>query len=74
LNQEAAELLRRAINLTADPIREGWCWFDLAKTLNWLRATNSDVETAFLKACSLLPNELLINSTYEEWRNRKGQR
>lgn len=74
LNQEAAEFLRRAIRLTDDSTREGWCWFDLARTLDWLRAPKSEVETAFLKACSLLQNEPLINSTYDKWRNRKDQR
>ena len=33
LNGQAAELLRRAIQLTDDPAREAQCWSDLASTL-----------------------------------------
>jgi len=72
LNQEAAELLRRAIQLTDDPKREGWCWFDLAKTLDWLRSPRSEIEAAFLRACSLLPGESLIHSSYERWKSRNN--
>jgi ATP-dependent DNA helicase RecG len=74
LNQEAAELLRKAIQLTDDPKREGWCWLDLARTLDWLRSPRSEVEAAFLRACSLLPGESLIHSTYERWKNRNDRR
>jgi ATP-dependent DNA helicase RecG len=72
LNQEAAEFLRKAIQLTDDPVREGWCWFDLAKTLDWLRSPRSEVEAAFLKACTLLHDESLIRRALEKWKNRNN--
>lgn len=74
LNREAAELLRRAIQLSEDPVREAWCWFDLAKTLSWLRAPHSEVEAAFLKARSLLPNEPRFVSAYQSWKQRGRRR
>ncbi len=74
LNQEAVELLRRAIQLTDDPRREGWCWFDLANTLDWLRNSRSEVQEAFLKARLLLPGESLIQEAYGKWESRNNRR
>lgn len=70
LNNEAAELLRRAIQLSDDPIRTAWCWFDLAQTLEWLRAPSSEVETAFLKALSLRPTEPKFERAYKQWKEK----
>jgi ATP-dependent DNA helicase RecG len=72
LNTEAAELLRRAIQLSDDPIREAWCWFDLARTLAWLRSPNNEVEAAYLKARALLPQERRFESGYAQWKDRSG--
>ena len=69
LNQDAAELLRRAIQLTTDQTREAWCWFELAGTLRWLRAPNTEVEEAFLKALSLRPEEPRFERGYKRWRD-----
>jgi len=74
LNREAAELLRRAIQLSKDEVRTAWCWFDLARVLDWLRSPKSEVETAFLKSRSLKPNETIFSDKYEEWKNKKGRR
>jgi ATP-dependent DNA helicase RecG len=73
LNREAAELLRRAIQLTDDSDREAWCWFELAQALYWLGAPNSEVESAYLKAQSLLPKERRFKDSYEEWRRRRSR-
>ena len=70
LNRQAAELLRRAISLTDDPTRKAWCWFDLARTLAWLREPKSDVEQAYLQAMSLKPDENRFRERYHEWRSR----
>jgi ATP-dependent DNA helicase RecG len=70
LNRQAAELLRRAIQLTDDPLRKAWCWFDLARVLNWLREPGADVENAYLQAMSLKPNEERFKAGYEQWRSR----
>ncbi|MFH1741633.1 MAG: RNA-binding domain-containing protein [bacterium] len=76
LDREAAELLRRAIQLSDDAAREAWCWFDLARVLDWLRSPNNEVEAAFLKARSLLPDEPRFVQGYEQWQSkmRKGSR
>jgi ATP-dependent DNA helicase RecG len=67
LNREAAELLRRAIQLSTDPVRQAWCWFDLAKTLRWLDAPRSEIEAAFQKAISLSPEESRFRDGYRAW-------
>jgi ATP-dependent DNA helicase RecG len=75
LSREAAELLRKAIHLSDDQVRKAWCWYDLAKVLNWLREPTSEVEAAFLQAQALLPGEPRFKSAYEEWkRNADGKR
>ncbi|MCK5242000.1 putative DNA binding domain-containing protein [bacterium] len=70
LNQEAVELLRRAIQLTEDTTRKAWCWFDLARALDWLRDSTSVIEEAYLKARSLLPEEQRFETGYEEWKKK----
>ena len=70
LNRQAAELLRRAISLTDDPTRKAWCWFDLARTLAWLREPKSDVDQAYRQAMSLKPDENRFRERYHEWRSR----
>lgn len=72
LNREAAELLRRAIQLADDPVRLAWCWFDLAKTLDWLKSARSEVEAAYMAAVALLPAEPRFRKWYQNWKNRTG--
>ncbi len=69
LNREAAELLHRAIQLTSDPVREAWCWFELAGVLNWLRDPKSQVEEAYLRALAIRPNEPRFREGYERWKS-----
>lgn len=70
LNQEAAELLRRAIQLSDDNVRTAWCWFDLARTLIWLGSPETQILNAFSKAMELLPNESLFKNSYDNWNAR----
>ena len=71
LNRDAEELLRRAIQLADDPTRQAWCWFELARTLRWLRASNTEVEQAFLTAISLRPEETHFERVYQQWKERQ---
>lgn len=68
LNQEAAELLRRAIQLSDDKVRTAWCWYDLARTLSWLGSPESDILNAYSKAMELLPDETIFKENYENWK------
>ena len=70
LNKDAVELLRRTIQLTTDPTREAWCWFELAKTLRYLGASNKEVEHAFLNAIARRPEEHRFKDEYEQWKGR----
>ena len=74
LNRQVAELLRRAIQLTDDPVREAWCWLDLATTLSWLREPRADVEGAYLQAISLMPEERKFSDAYKGWRQSRHRR
>jgi ATP-dependent DNA helicase RecG len=67
LNREAVELLRRAIQLSDDMVRNAWCWFDLAKTLKWLRAPETEIAQAYHKAMELLPDEERFRVSYEAY-------
>lgn len=71
LNKEATELLRRAIQLSTDETRQAWCWYDLARAQNWLRAPESEVEAAYLRAMALLPQEKRFKESFEAWRQRR---
>lgn len=72
LNSDAAELLRRAIQLSDDPVRSAWCWYNLARTLDWLGAPDSEVEAAYIQARSLLPNEPTFATAHEQRKDKTG--
>jgi ATP-dependent DNA helicase RecG len=74
LNEQAVELLRRAIQLATDPVRKAWCLIDLAKTLDWLRVPKGEVEAAYQTAIGLLPAEPRFTELYEKWQERQGKR
>ena len=74
LNRQAAELLRRAIQLTDDRVRKAWCWFDLAGTLAWLREPKADVEHAYLQAISLREDEPIFKAGYDRWLTNRDRR
>lgn len=71
LNRETVELLRRAIQLSTDSVRNAWCWFDLARNLMRLRAPETEILQAFSKAKELLPDEPRFNEWYQDWKNRR---
>ena len=70
LLNESAEMYRRAIQLTADDVRRGWCWFRLAEIYQHLRRSRTDVELAFQQASALLPNERVIQEQIDIWEKR----
>lgn len=69
--REAAELLRRAIQLSQDPIRQAWCWSHLAQALSRLRKPASEIEEAYLRAIDLRPDEPRFRKWYEQWKARR---
>jgi ATP-dependent DNA helicase RecG len=69
LNQEAQELLNRVIQLAENPVRTAWAWYDLARTLAWLGAPESDVRNAVSMAIQLLPAE----DRFARWLNSRGE-
>jgi ATP-dependent DNA helicase RecG len=70
LNQEAVELLRKAIGLTGDSTKKAWCWLELARSLDWLGAPNNETREAFLKARPQLSNEPSFINAYERWQSK----
>jgi ATP-dependent DNA helicase RecG len=63
LNREALELLHRVVQLSDSPARSAWAWFDIARTLGWLRAPETEVQQACSRAIELLPEE----PRFKEW-------
>ena len=57
LLREARTLLERVIRLDASPTRHAWAWYELARTLQWLRAPVREIEEAYRRAIELLPEE-----------------
>ncbi|MBN1592963.1 MAG: hypothetical protein JW941_06940 [Candidatus Coatesbacteria bacterium] len=68
--KEAEELLRRAIQLTDDPIRLAWCWADLSRALSALDRPESEVEEAYVRAIGLAPDEVRFRTWYEKWKSK----
>ena len=54
---EARTLLERVIQMEASPVRHAWAWRELARTLRWLGMPAREVEHAYQRAISLLPDE-----------------
>lgn len=71
LNRDAVELLRRVIQLSNDNIRNAWSWYDLARTLVWLRAPETEILQAYSKAMELLPYESRFKESYEAWKRNQ---
>lgn len=74
LTRDAVELLRRAIQLSDDYTRNAWCWYDLARELDWLRSPDTEVLHAYSKAIELLPNETRFKQWYENWKQKKNRK
>ncbi len=73
LTRDGVELFRRAIQLSDDDIRNAWCWYNLAKSLAWLRSPDTEVSQAYQRGMELLPNEERFKRDYERWMNRRDK-
>jgi len=74
LNQEAAELLRRAVQLADNPLRAAWAWCDLAHALSHVKAPESEIREAYGKAIELAPEESRFREWRDEWEKRHHSR
>ncbi|MBI3683453.1 MAG: putative DNA binding domain-containing protein [Acidobacteria bacterium] len=74
LVKEAEELLHRALQLSESEVRRGWCWFDLARVLEWLKKPVTETEEAFLQAKTFLPREERIENAYRKWKSQQTAR
>lgn len=72
LYREAVDLLRKALQLSDDPEDQAFCWFNLARALKGLNAPRSEVESAFQKAISLLPDEPGFQEAYKAWSQERS--
>ena len=73
---EARELLERVIQMEAAAVRHAWAWRDLARTLGWLRAPDSEAVAAFENALRLLPEEQRFRDELKRFldgRNRRNR-
>ncbi len=73
LTAEAIELYRRAIQLSNDEEQQAWCFFNIARALAWLRAPETEIETAYSKAIALLPQEHRFVEWHAKWKARNGK-
>lgn len=73
LTQDAVGLLRRAIQLSDDNIRNAWCYYDLARALGKLRRPDTEVSQAYAMAIELLPHEPRFQEALQSWRGRTKQ-
>ena len=71
---EARALLERVVQMEASPVRHGWAWRELARTLDWLRAPMTEVEAAYDRAISLIPHETRFVRELEQFRTRRRRR
>ncbi|RLC13707.1 MAG: hypothetical protein DRI57_15745 [Deltaproteobacteria bacterium] len=74
LTRDGVEQLRRAIQLSDNDIRNGWCWYNLAKSLAWLRSPATEISEAYKKAMALLPDEYRFRRDYNRWMRRRGNK
>ena len=68
---EARSLLERVIQLDASPVRQGWAWRELGRTLNRLRAPTAEVENAYRRAIKLVPGEKRFAQEIEQIKSRR---
>jgi len=72
LYRESVDLLRRALQLGENPAFQAFWWFNLARALQGLSAPRSEVEAAFQKALSLLPDEPGFQEAYKTWSQERS--
>ncbi len=69
LNRESMTLLRRVLSLASDQsTRTAWAWFDLARTMSWLKEPEAEVRKACEKAIELEPGE----TRFQQWLERRS--
>ena len=68
LTAEAVELYRRIIQLSNDEEQKAWCFFNVARAQAWLRAPETEIESAYAKAVALLPQELRFKEWHAKWK------
>lgn len=68
---EARTMLERVVQMNASPVRHGWAWRELARTLDWLRSPMAEVEAAYGRAISLMPQEERFVRELEQVRGRR---
>jgi len=69
--REARELLERVLQMDTDRTRKAWVWKDIAKIRTWLKAPDSEIESAYKNAIDLLPQETRFKAALSNWRNKK---
>ena len=67
LYREAADLLRRALQLSDDSQTASGYWFDLARALEGSGSPRREVEAAFQKALLLAPDDARFRQAYDAW-------
>ena len=70
---EAQPLLERLLQMDAAPTRHAWAWRELARTRDWLGAPARDVEDAYNKAITLLPQESRFVDELQQFAERRQQ-
>ena len=73
LLKETRDLLERVIQMEAGAVRHAWAWRDLARSLSWLRAPDSEVVSAFESAMRLLPQETRFRNELESFLKRRRE-
>lgn len=71
LYREAIDLLRRTLQLFSDdPERQARHWFGLARALDGSGAPGEEIQDAFEKALTLMPENKTFQAAYESWLKR----
>jgi ATP-dependent DNA helicase RecG len=73
LNREALELLHRVVQLADSPTRTAWAWFDIARTLAWLNAPETEIQAACSRAIELIPEEQRFKVWIADHNERKSR-
>jgi ATP-dependent DNA helicase RecG len=66
LEDEAIDLLRRAISVSEDRTALGWCWYNLGHLYRWRKYPKSLVEEAYKFALDYCPQEVRFKDSYKK--------
>ena len=70
LENEAIDLLRRAINVSEDKTELGWCWYNLGHLYRWGKYPKSVIEEAYKSALDYCPQETRFQESYQKAKDR----